>query len=141
MKNAKSLIVFSRYLFCACRQRIPRGFLFLFEELSGDFLFWDLNPKAYFCSLWVQILKRLGSRRDSRFLGFWVSNRGESAMLAHDFAVQSLVCYTFCDRWCRKGGVVLPNIPFPVAAEQSDFVSLRDKESRVCLQQNPSVRV
>ena len=141
MKNTKSLIVFSRYLFCAYRQRIPRGFLFLFEELSGDFLFWDLNPQAYFCSLWVQILKRLGSRRDSRFLGFWVSNRGESAMLAHDFAVQSLVCYTFCDRWCRKGGVALQNTPFPVTAEQTDFVSLRDRKFADSLRRNPAVRV
>ena len=30
---------------------------------------------------------------------------GENALLAHDFAVQSLVCYTFCDRcrWKRGG--------------------------------------
>ena len=141
MKNTKSLIVFSRYLFCAYRQRIPRGFLFLFEELSGDFLFWDLNPKAYFCSLWVQILKRLGSRRDSRFLGFWVSNRGESILLAHDFAVQSLVCYTFCDRCCWKGDATLLSRPFPVTAEQTDFVSLRDGKCVGSLARNPSVRV
>ena len=27
-----------------------------------------------------------------------VSNRGESALLTHDFPLESLVCYTFCDR-------------------------------------------
>ena len=129
MKNTKSLIVFSRYLFCAYRQRIPRGFLFLFEELSGDFLFWDLNPKAYFCSLWVQILKRLGSRRDSRFLGFWVSKRGESALLAHDFAWQSLVCYTFCDRGWLKGVGRWRNKHFEMPTEQTDFANLSVRES------------
>ena len=43
--------------------------------------------------------------------------------LAHDFALQSLVCYTFCDRCCRKGDAALLSIPFPVTAEQADFVS------------------
>ena len=35
--------------------------------------------------------------------------------------LQSLVCYTFCDRWRWKGGVALENTPFPVTAEQADF--------------------
>lgn len=29
----------------------------------------------------------LGSQRDGRFLVFWVSNRGENTLLAHDFAL------------------------------------------------------
>ena len=37
------------------------------------------------------------------------------------------MCYTFCDRWCRKGDAALLSRPFPATAEQTDFGSLRDE--------------
>ena len=43
-------------------------------------------------------LKTAGIVKGLGFLDFGVSNRGESALLAHDFPVESLVCYTFRDR-------------------------------------------
>ena len=60
------------------------------------------------------------------FLYFGVSNRGERALLAHDFAVQSLVCETFCDRGRFKGVVRWGNKRFELTAEQADFAALRD---------------
>ena len=73
--------------------------------------------------------KTVGFQRDCRFLGFWVSKRGESALLAHDFAVQSLVCYTFCDRGWLKGVARWRSKHFEVAAGQADFESFRFRNS------------
>ena len=70
-----------------------------------------------------------------------VSNRGENALLAHDFAVKSLVCYTFCDRYRWKGGVSLPNTAFPAAAEQADFGAPCAENQDLSIRQNPAVRV
>ena len=36
-----------------------------------------------------------------------VSNRGAKPLLAHDFAAQSLVCYTFAPRWAGKVAAAL----------------------------------
>ena len=73
--------------------------------------------------------KTVGFQRDCRFLGFWVSKRGESAMLAHDFAMQSLVCYTFCDRGWLKGVGRWRSKHFEVAVGQADFGSTRFRNS------------
>ena len=62
----------------------------------------------------------------ARFLYFRVSNRGESALLAHDFPLESLVCYTFCDPGWLKGVVRWGNKHFEIPTEQADFASLRD---------------
>ena len=45
--------------------------------------------KHCFPGLYIQISKRLGFQRDGKSLGFWVPNRGESALLAHDFNEQA----------------------------------------------------
>ena len=42
------------------------------------------------------------NRREKRPVGMGF-HRGTAFHLAHDFALQSLVCYTFCDRWRGKG--------------------------------------
>ena len=107
----------------------------------GFFAFMDLWSQTRFSVCGYRCVNGLGFQRDGKSLGFWVSNRGESALLAHDFPLESLVCYTFCDRWRWKGGVSLQNTPFPVAAEQADFATLRGGESEICFQQNPPVRV
>ena len=99
----------------------PREFLFLLEERSGIFCVYECVQKMYFSVCSYTCINELGFQRDGKSLGFWASNRGESALLAHDFPVESLVCYTFCDRCRWKGGVCFRNTPFPVAAEQADF--------------------
>ena len=78
--------------------KIPENFLFLSEELSGIFAFMDLWSQIRFAVCGYRSVNGLGFRRDSKSLGFWASNRGERALLAHDFPLESLVCYTFCDR-------------------------------------------
>ena len=47
--------------------------------------------------------------------------RGTAFHLAHDFALQSLVCYTFCDRWRGKG-----------AAGRRQDVSCDSRTERFC---------
>ena len=122
--------------------KIPRGFLSLPEDHSGDFFVLGcVDANTVFSVCIYRFQNGLGFQRDGRSLGFWVSNRGESTLLAHDFAVQSLVCYTFCDRWCRKGDAFLLSIPFPVAAEQTDDLALWDGKCVDSLKRNPAVRV
>ena len=64
----------------------PREFLSLSEENSGAFFVLgcvDANTVFLVCIYRFQ--NGLGFQRDGRFLGFRVSNRGESTLLAHDF--------------------------------------------------------
>lgn len=44
------------------------------------------------------------NRRGKRPVGIGF-HRGTAFHLAHDFPQESLVCYTFCDRWREKGTV------------------------------------
>ena len=74
------------------------------------------------------------------FPWFGGSNRGERALLAHDFALQSPVCYTFCDRGRFKGGVRWGNKHFELTTEQTDDLALRDGKFVDSLTRNPAVR-
>ncbi len=122
--------------------KIPQSFLFFSVEWLWDFLrLWICNHKPVLSVCGYRCVNGLGLWRDCRFLDFGVSNRGESALLAHDFPLESLVCYTFCARWRWKGDVSLQNTPFPVAAEQADFGAPRAKIKDLSLRQNPAVRV
>ena len=89
---------FSRSNECGI-MKIPQSFLFLPEDWLWDFLrLWICNHKPVFSVCGYRCVNGLGFPRDGKSLGFRVSNRGESALLAHDFPLESLVCYTFCDR-------------------------------------------
>ena len=59
---------------------------------------WDFKGMADSFACAKSRLRRLRMARHLRMVCFGVSNRGESALLAHDFPLESLVCYTFCDR-------------------------------------------
>ena len=60
----------------------------------GFFAFMDLWSQNRFSVCGYRCVNGLGFQRDSKSLGFRVSNRGESALLAHDFAVhKSSVLY------------------------------------------------
>ena len=50
----------------------------------GFFAFMDLWSQTRFSVCRYRCGNGLGFQRDGRFLRFWVSNRGESALLAHD---------------------------------------------------------
>ena len=91
-------------------------------SMDSSFCIFFTWAKIEFFAIWVPPCEENGKcpERSSLFgSGFPIGV--SSTLLAHDFALQSLVCYTFCDRWRWKGGVALQNTPFPVAAGQADF--------------------
>ena len=87
-----------------------------------------------------------GLQREHLFAaGFPIGAR--AALLAHDFALQSLVCYTFASGWRGKGvGGVLCNRAecgskrFFAAVGQADFVTGVTTQRRIFEKQNPTVR-
>ena len=55
--------------------------------------------------------------------------------------LQSLVCYTFCDRGRLKGVGRWKSKHFELPTEQADFVPLQDGKYVDSLTRNPAVRV
>ena len=74
--------------------KIPTGFP-SFRIDCGDFcVLGCVDANTVFPVCIYRFQNGLGFPRDSKSLGFWVSNRGESALLAHDFAyAKSSVLY------------------------------------------------
>ena len=85
------------------------------------FAFLHTGGKLHFYSLGTTVRRKLQVSRGMQSLWLWVSNRGEKRPVGTRFCSQSLVCYTFCDRWRRKGAVTVPDRPFPAAAEGRIF--------------------
>ena len=61
----------------------PQNFISISDEALGIISFWNECAQTIF-HLWVLISKRAGMPKGQRFLWLWVSNRGESALLAED---------------------------------------------------------
>ncbi len=107
-----------------CTKRKICVFTILAQMLPFAFL--HTGGKLHFYSLGTTVRRKLQVSRGMQSLWLWVSNRGEKRPVGTRFCSQSLVCYTFCDRWRRKGAVTVPDRPFPVAAEGRIFASTGD---------------
>ena len=62
------------------------------------FVFSSHRGQTAFYSLGTAVRRKLQVSRGMQFLWLWVSNRGEKRPVGTRFCLQSLVCYTFCDR-------------------------------------------
>lgn len=65
--------------------KIPSAFPLLTGSTAGILCFGTCKHKLPFSVCGYRFQNELGLGRDCRFLAFGVSNRGESALLAHDF--------------------------------------------------------
>ena len=82
-------------------------------------------------TVWVPFSRKIcGVSRGVKSLGSGFPIGARSIPVGTRFCLQSLVCYTFCDRWRWKGAVTLPDRQFPEAAEQADFVGCKLQKTR-----------
>ena len=66
------------------------------------------------------------NRREKRPVGMGF-HRGTAFHLAHDFPQESLVCYTYCDRW-REKGTIGAKIVMTIRAVQRLFGDSRTED-------------
>lgn len=87
----------------------------------GIFEEWTDIGKWIF-SMWVPFAqKMMGYPKGSNPLGSGFPIGASSIPVGTRFCLQSLVCYTFCDRWRRKGAGSGQDWHFSMTAEQGDI--------------------
>ena len=115
-------------------------------EITAVLCFQSRHCKLHFAVCICTREENEGLQREHLFAaGFPIGAR--AALLAHDFAPQSLVCYTFASGWRGKGvGGVLCGAAecghkrFFAAVGQADFVTGLRHKRRIFEKQNPTVR-
>ena len=84
-------------------------------------IFWGMVSICIF-TVWVQFAKEIyGVSKGENPLGSGFPIGASSISVGTRFCLQSLVCYTFCDRWRKKGVVPGCYRQFQGSAEQADF--------------------
>ena len=72
-------------------------------ESTAVLYFLRNGVKLHFYSLGTIFEENMRGVQRDEIPWLWVSNRGESIPVGTRFCLQSLVCYTFCDRCAGKG--------------------------------------
>ena len=67
-------------------------------EITAVLYFLSNGVKLHFHSLGTIFKENMRGVQRGAIPWLWVSNRGESIPVGTRFCLQSLVCYTFCDR-------------------------------------------
>lgn len=121
----------------------PKGRFARSRSVCRYFLLFFLRTGGilHFYSLITAMWRKMGCPEGENSLGSGFPIGARSIPVGTRFCLQSLVCYTFCDRWRWKGAVPRQTDTFRWQQNRRILWAVSYKRQGICHEQNPAVRV